>query len=182
MLRLAQSYLHSARLPRVVQPALLELAHTLKEASAASVLDIDDAICIAATSAGRNVTAKLQPGVRVPAYCSANGRVLVAALPPARIEAWLSQQTLRALTPHTITRPERLRAELQRTREQGYATVDQEMELGVRVLSVPLANWRGDTVAAMNLTVHASRMSIDDLVATGLPPLRQAQARLRRLL
>jgi IclR family pca regulon transcriptional regulator len=182
VLRLAQSYLHSARLPRVVQPALIELANSLKEASVASVLDIDDVICIAATSAGRNVSPTMQPGDRVPAYCTANGRVLVAALPAEQSEAWLSQQTLRALTPHTITRPERLRAELQRTREQGYATVDQELALGTRVLSVPLANWRGETVAAMNLTVHASRMSIDDLVATGLPLLRQAQARLRQLL
>lgn len=182
VLRLAQSYMHSARLPRVVQPALIELAHTLKEASAASVLDDADAVCIAATSAGRNVSPTLQPGTRVPAYCTANGRVLVAALPPEQAQAWLAQRTLRALTPYTITRPERLRAELQRTREQGYATVDQELELGMRSVSVPLTNWRGDTVASINLTAHASRMSIDDLVATGLPALRQAQARLRQLL
>jgi IclR family pca regulon transcriptional regulator len=182
VLRLAQSYLHSARLPRVVQPALFELANTLKEASVACVLDVDDVICIAATSGGRSVSPAMQPGDRVPAYCTANGRVLVAALPSERSEAWLAQQTLRPLTPHTITRPERLRAELQRTREQGYATVDQELVLGTRVLSVPLTNWRGDTVAAMNLTVHASRMSIDDLVASGLPSLRQAQAQLRQLL
>jgi IclR family transcriptional regulator, pca regulon regulatory protein len=182
VLRLGQSYMHSARLPRVVQPALLELAQTLKEASAAAVLDDADAVCIAATRAGRNVSATLQPGIRVPAYCTANGRVLVAALAPARAEAWLAHQVLRPLTPHTITRPERLRAELQRTREQGYATVDQEMELGLRTLSVPLVNWRGDTVAAMNLTVHASRMSIDDLVGVGLPALRQTQAHLKQLL
>jgi len=182
VLRLAQSYMHSARLPRVVQPALVELAHGLKEASAACVLDDDDVICIAATSAGRNVSATLQPGIRVPAYCTANGRALVAAMPEAEAEAWLARQTLRPLTPHTITRPERLRAELQRAREQGYATVDQELELGMRTLSVPLANWRGDTVAAINLTVHASRMSIDDLVAAGLPALREAQSRLRQLL
>ena len=182
VLRLAQSYLHSARLPRVVQPALIELANSLKEASAASVLDDADIICIAATSAGRNVSATLQAGIRVPAYCTANGRVLVAAMPESQADAWLAHQTLRALTPHTITRPERLRAELQRTRERGYATVDQEMELGMRTVSVPLTNWRGDTVAAINLTVHASRMSIDDLVASGLPALRQAQARLKQLL
>ena len=182
VLRLAQSYMHSARLPRVLQPALTELANTLKEAACASVLDDADIVCIAATGAGRNVSATLQPGIRVPAYCTANGRVLVAALPEAEAEVWLTHQTLRPLTPHTIIRPERLRAELQRAREQGYATVDQEMELGMRTLSVPLANWRGDTVAAMNITVHAARMSIDDLVAIGLAPLLAAQARLKQLL
>ena len=182
VLRLAQSYMHSARLPRVLQPALAELAHTLKEASAASVLDDADALCIAATSAGRAVSATLQAGTRVPAYCTANGRVLVAALPPEQAQAWVARQTLRALTPHTITQPERLHAELQRTRELGYATVDQELELAMRTVSVPLTNWRGDTVAAINITAHASRMSIDDLVTTGLPALRRAQAQLRQLL
>ena len=182
VLRLAQSYMHSARLPRVLQPALLELAHTLKEASAASVLDGADALCIAATSAGRKVSATLQAGTRVPAYCTANGRVLVAALPPGQADAWLARQTLRPMTPYTITQPERLRAQLQLAREQGYATVDQELELAMRTISVPLTNWRGDTVASINLTAHASRVSIDDLVATGLPALRQAQARLRQLL
>jgi IclR family transcriptional regulator, pca regulon regulatory protein len=182
VLRLGQSYMHSARLPRVVRPAVVELAHSLREASAASVLDDADAICIAATSAGRNVSATLQPGIRVPAYCTANGRVLVAALPESQANAWLAQQTLRPLTPYTITQAARLRDELQRTREQGYATVDQELELCMRTLSVPLTNWRGDTVAAINLTAHASRMSIDDLVSAGLPALRQAQTRLRQLL
>lgn len=182
VLRLAQSYMHSARLPRVLQPALLELAQSLKEASAASVLDDADALCIAASSAGRNVSATLQAGTRVPAYCTANGRVLVAAMPPAQAQAWIDRQNLRALTPFTITQPERLNAELQRAREQGYATVDQELEVAMRTISVPLTNWRGDTVAAINLAAHAARMSIDDLVATGLPALRQAQTRLRQLL
>jgi len=67
---------------------------------------------------------------------------------------------------------------LQRTRERGDATVDRKMELGRRTLAVPLTNWRGDTVAALNLTVHASRRSVDDLVARGLPAPRDAQARL----
>ena len=182
VLRLAQSYMHSARLPRVLQPALLELARSLKEASAASVLDGADALCIAASSAGRNVSATLQAGTRVPAYCTANGRVLVAAMPHAQAQAWIDRQNLHALTPFTITQPERLNAELQRAREQGYATVDQELELAMRTISVPLTNWRGDTVAAINLTAHAARMSIDDLIATGLPALRQAQTRLRQLL
>lgn len=182
VMRLGQSYMHSAKLPRAIQPQLQRIAMAMQEASSAGVLDGDDVIAVAAVTAGRVVSSTLQPGTRVPAYCTANGRVLVAAMPESQADAWLAHQTLRALTPHTITRPERLRAELQRTRERGYATVDQEMELDMRAVSVPLTNWRGDTVAAINLTVHASRMSIDDLVASGLPALRQAQARLKQLL
>src|SRR5881409_1751671 len=132
VLRLAQSYMHSARLPRIVQPELHKLAFALKEASAASVLDGADVICIAATSAGRMVSATLQPGTRVPAYCTANGRVLLAALPQDEIDGWIARQTLTPLTPNTITHGERLRIEIARTRAQGYAAVDQELELGLR--------------------------------------------------
>ncbi|RZU00724.1 IclR family transcriptional regulator [Rivibacter subsaxonicus] len=182
VLRLGQSYMHSARLPRVMQPQLQKLAYALQEASSAGVLDHDDVIAVAAASAGRVVSATLQPGTRVPAYCTSNGRVLVAALPDAQRDAWLARQPLTALTSHTITNPERLRLELLRTRAQGYAMVDQELELGLRTIAVPLRNYRGDVVAAMNVSVHASRMRMEQLVEQCLPPLLHAQEQLRTLL
>ena len=103
VLRLGQSYMHSARLPRIVQPELHRLAYALKEASSAGVLDGADVICIAATSAGRVVSSTLQPGTRVPAYCTANGRVLLSALPQQEVDAWIAKQTLAPLTPNTVT-------------------------------------------------------------------------------
>jgi IclR family pca regulon transcriptional regulator len=182
VLRLAQSYMNSARLPRVVQPELHKLAHTLKEASAAGVLDGADVISIAANAAGRVISTTLQTGVRVPAYCTSNGRVLLAALGPRELDDRIAGQRLQPLTPHTIVQPERLRSELARVRAQGYASVDQELEVGLRTVAVPLRNYRGETVAALNVSVHASRMTMDQLVQTGLPPLLQAQAQLRQLL
>lgn len=103
VLRLGQSYLHSGRLPRVVHPQLHKLAHVLQEASSAGVLDGNDVLCIAATTAGRIVSATLAPGTRVPAYCTSNGRVLLAALPQEQVDQWLEQQQIEPLTPHTIT-------------------------------------------------------------------------------
>jgi IclR family pca regulon transcriptional regulator len=182
VLRLAQSYMNSARLPRLVQPEVQKLSQALKEASAAGVLDGADVISIAATSAGRVVSATLQPGVRVPAYCTSTGRVLLASLPSRESDGWVARHRLQPLTPHTIVQPERLRAELARVRTQGYAAVDQELELGLRTMAVPLRNYRGDTVAALNVSVHASRMTMDQLVQTGLSPLLHAQAQLRQLL
>nr|WP_297352362.1 IclR family transcriptional regulator C-terminal domain-containing protein [uncultured Caldimonas sp.] len=182
VLRLGQSYFHSARLPRIVHPQLHKLAHTLQEASSAGVLDSADVICIAATTAGRVVSATLQPGSRVPAYCTANGRVLLASLPQERVDAWLDQQSLDALTPHTVTNKDRLRIEIARARAQGYAAVDQELELGLRTISVPLKNLRGDTLAALNVSVHAARMTMADLQERCLPALMQAQSQIRNLL
>ena len=182
VLRLAQSYMHSARLPRIVQPELHKLAYAMKEASSAGVLDDADVLCIAATSAGRVISATLQPGTRVPAYCTANGRVLLAALGNDEFEQWLARQTLLPLTPHTVTHPERLRIEIARVRVQGWAAVDQELELGLRTISVPLLSFRGETVAALNISVHAARMTMEQLAEHCLPPLLRAQAELRKLL
>lgn len=182
VLRLGQSYMHSARLPRIVQPELHKLAYGLKEASAAGVLEGSDVICIAATSAGRLVSATLQTGTRVPAYCTANGRVLLSSLPQASLDAWIAKQTFAPLTPSTITNPERLRVEIERARQQGYAVVDQEMEPGLRTISVPLKSYRGEVLAAMNISVHAARVSMDQLVNDCLPALLQAQASLRTVL
>ena len=182
VLRLGQSYMHSARLPRIVQPELNRLASSLKEASSAGVLDGDDVICVAAASVGRIVSASLQPGTRVPAYCTANGRVLLGALPVAASDAWLAHQTLAALTANTVTKPERLRKEIARARSQGYALVDQELEPGLRTLAVPLLDSAGATVAAINVSVHAASVSADRLVEVCLPALKHTQAGLRALL
>jgi len=182
VLRLAQSYMSSARLPRIVQPELHRLACTLKEASSAGVLDGDDVLCVAATNAGRNVSLTLQPGTRVPAYCTANGRMLVASLPAAEMHAWVARQSLDALTPGTIASRDALLDIVLQARRQGYATVDQELEVGLRTLSVPLLSYRGDAVAAMNISVHAARMTMDQLVANCLTPLLQAQSDLRAVL
>ncbi len=182
VLRLGQSYMHSARLPRIVAPELHKLAYALKEASSAGVLDGDDVICIAATEAGRLVSSTLQPGTRVPAYCTANGRVLLSALPQAQVEAWLARQTLEARTPHTVTDPKALAAEIAAIRLRGHAAVDQEFELGLRTVSVPLKNYRGEVLAALNVSAQASRMSLEQLTQECLPALLQAQARLRSTL
>jgi IclR family pca regulon transcriptional regulator len=182
VLRLAQSYMHSARLPRIVQPELNRLASTLKEASSAGVLDGDDVLCVAALSVGRLVSATLQPGTRVPAYCTSNGRVLLSALPPAEADAWIARQTLQPLTPRTVTTARRLANEVARTREQGYATVDQELEMGLRTMAVPLKNARGEVLAAINVSVHAAQLSMERLVERCLPALLQTQANLRTML
>jgi IclR family pca regulon transcriptional regulator len=182
VLRLGQSYLHSARLPRVVQPLLYRLAYTVGEAASAGVLDHDQLVCVAAVSAGQLVSATLQPGTRVPAWCTANGRMLLAGLPQDQLEAFLERVQTEQITEHTIVSKERLAVEIARVRAQGYALVDQELELGLRTMAVPLRNFRGDVVAAMNISVHAARMPLDQMVERCLPALIKIQVELAALL
>jgi IclR family transcriptional regulator, pca regulon regulatory protein len=182
VLRLGQSYLHSARLPRIVQPLLYRLAYALGEAASAGVLEGDELVCVAAVSAGRVVSATLQPGTRVPAYCTANGRVLLASLAQVQVEQYVARARPEPLTQHTIVSKERLLLEIARTRAQGYAVVNQELELGLRTIAVPLRNFRGETVAAMNVSLHAARMPVEEIVERCLPSLLKVQVELAALL
>lgn len=182
VLRLGQSYLHSARLPRLVQPLLYRLAYTVGEAASAAVLDHDQLVCVSAVSAGQLVSATLQPGTRVPAWCTANGRMLLAYLPPAQLEDFLDRLQTERITEHTIVDKARLAQEIARARAQGYVLVDQELELGLRTMAVPLKNFRGEVVAAMNISVHAARMSLEQMVERCLPTLIKMQIEMNALL
>lgn len=182
ILRLGQSYLHSARLPRIVQPLLYRLAYSLGEAASCGVLDHDQLVCISAVSAGQLVSTTLQPGTRVPAFFTANGRVLLANLPQKDLLEILARLEPEPITVHTITNKERLALEITRAGEQGYAVVDQELELGLRTMAVPLRNFRGDVVAAVNISVHAARMRPEDMIERCLPALLKVQVELGALL
>ena len=182
VLRLGQSYLHSARLPRIAQPLLYRLAYSLGEAASVGILDHDDLVCVAAVSAGQLISATLQPGTRVPAHCTANGRVLLASLPEAQIRGFLARAAPERITAFTIVDKDELARAITRVREQGYALVDQELELGLRTIAVPVRNFRGDVVAAMNISVHAGRMQVEQMVECCLPSLIKFQVELNALL
>jgi IclR family pca regulon transcriptional regulator len=182
VLRLGQSYLHSARLPRIVQPLLYRLAYSLGEAASVGVLDHEQLVCVAAVSAGQLVSGTLQPGTRVPAYCTANGRVLLGSLPQAEVDRFLQRVQIEPITQHTIVNRERLALEISRGRAQGYVLVDQELELGLRALAVPIRNFRGDVVAAMNVSVHAARLPAEQMVERCLPAMIKIQVELGALL
>ena len=108
--------------------------------------------------------------------------MLLAALPQPQIEDFLSRLQPEAITAHTIVNKERLLLEIDRARAQGYAIVDQELELGLRTIAVPVRNFRGDTVAAINISVHAARIAVEDIVESCLPALLKVQLELAALL
>ena len=98
-------------------------------------------------------------------------RVLLAALGPQALDGYLAAAELPELTPKTITAPDALRAALSRVASQGYALVDQELEVGLRSIAVPVRA-RGRVVAALNVSMHASRGSSEAARRELLPPLR----------
>ena len=104
----------------------------------------------------------------------------MAGLPEEERAAVRARADLKPLTPSTITSVDELRAEIDRVREAGFAIVDQELEVGLCSVAVPIHNTAGDVVAAINLSTHATRASRDEIEARLLPPLRATADRIER--
>jgi IclR family pca regulon transcriptional regulator len=174
VLELGYAYLSSISVAEIAQEHLIALAEELHESCSASVLDGQDIVYVARAQTNRIMTIALAVGTRLPAHATSMGRVLLAALPDAALEEYLRTVKLATLTDRTVTDPERLRAELAEVRQRGYCVIDQELELGVRSVAVPVHDADGRTVAAINSSAHASRVRLDTLHKVFLPRLRHA--------
>jgi IclR family pca regulon transcriptional regulator len=173
VLTLGWAYLSSLNLWETAQPMMEELAQRTNESCSAATLDLPDIVYVARMPTRRIMTISLGVGTRLPAYCTAMGRVLLADLPGDELDAFLAEAELEPVTEHTITDRLRLREVIDGVRENGWALVDQELELGLRSVAAPLrANER--TVAALNVAVAAPRVSLDELRGVILPELLSA--------
>ena len=175
VLDLGYAYLSSLSLPEVAEPHLERLAAEVHESSSVSVLDGDEIVYVGRVPTSRIMRVAINVGTRFPAYATSMGRVLLAALEPDELDAYLARAEIRPLTARTIATPEALRAELDRVRAQGWALVDQELEEGLRSIAVPVRNG-SRVVAAVNVSAHASRASKDTVRKVLLPPLLRTAA------
>ena len=182
ILRLGTACLATMPLPQLVQPQLDQLADLLGESASVSILDGSDIVYVARAAQRKVMSIALMPGSRLPAFCTSMGRVLLAALPEATALAVIAAAPLVPRTRHTVTDPATIMAELAQIRAQGYALIDQEVELGLRSIAVPLHNARGGVVAALNVGVAATQAGVGDLTGLYLAPLRSVQAELRAML
>jgi IclR family pca regulon transcriptional regulator len=180
ILRLGFAYLSTAPLPRLVQPFLERLSEATGESCSASVLDGDEIVYVARASQRRVLSISLSVGSRLPAYCSSMGRSMLSALPVVEARALLVGSQRRKLTPATVTDLSELLAILDGVRVADYALVDQELEVGLRSIAVPLRDGSGKTIGAVNVGLHAARMSCNALEQTVLPRLREVQGEVAR--
>jgi len=178
VLRLGFSFLSSFSLATLAVPILEELTATFHESCSLSALEGDEIVYVARSATKRVMSVGLSIGSRLPAYCTSMGRVLLAALSEPELGQYLKRTTLKAHTPKTIVNKTALRAEIERVRQQGYAINDEELEMGLRALAVPIVTRTGRTIAAMNTGVHVSRVSRKELLARFLPALQRSAAML----
>ncbi len=176
ILELGYAYLSSLTLPEVAQPHMEELVSKVNESSSISVLDDLEIVYVVRVPTRRIMSITIAVGTRLPAYATSMGRVLLASLPDAVLAERLSRIDLRPLTPRTTTSSEALRVALEAVRKQDYAAVDQELEEGLRSLAVPIRDAGDHVIAALNVSVHASRASMAVLRRDFLPFARDAVA------
>jgi IclR family pca regulon transcriptional regulator len=182
VLRLGHAYLSATPLPLVIQPYLDQLSEKAGQSASASVLDGTEIVYIARAAQKRVMSINLSPGSRLPAYCASMGRALLASLPEAEARSILDRSELKANTPVTKTDPDVLMEELRLVRSQGYAVIDQELELGLCSIAVPVENDRGRVVAAINIGAPAAHVPAADMVQRYLPLLKDTQKALRLVL
>lgn len=181
-LRLGYSYLASQPLWTLARPYVEEVHTQTGETTSLSVLDDGMIVYLIRIVASRLMHDRLTIGSRLAAYPASMGRVLLAGLSQAELDRYLSETEFKQLTPLTVIDPVRLRMLIQRAREQGYAVNDQEMELGLRSIAVPIKAHNGVTVAALNVGCSSVRTSYVEMETNILPILREAAAKISDLL
>lgn len=181
ILRLGNAFL-AAPLSRLIQPSLDQLAHAVSASCSASVLDGTEIVYIARAAHHQLIAGSLHAGSRLPAYCTAMGRVLLAALPPDQSHERLLQSDRRAITPRTLTDIDALEAELDRVRASGFSIIDQEVEIGSMSIAVPIRNTQARAVAAFVVALHATPESAARIRTEVLPRMLEAQRQLAELL
>jgi IclR family pca regulon transcriptional regulator len=158
VLRVGWSYFDSARLPKLVQPYLQQLSATLNESVYMSVLDEWELVFIARNGTSRVMTTGFVLGARVPAPLTSPGVVLLAYKPDEdAVHAWLNSTSLAPFTPHTLTNKVRLQEKIRQARADGFAVIEQQLQVGVRGVAVPVKDRHGEVVAALSTNMPIGR-------------------------
>jgi IclR family pca regulon transcriptional regulator len=180
VLGLGHGYGSQLALPDVARPHLQRLMEETGEFCSLSVLDGDESVCVARVAPPRIMNLAMVAGTRLPAYATCVGRVLLAALPAAALDAYVDRIELVALTPATLTGRGALRAELGRVRRRGWALVDQELERGLRSAAVPVRDATGNVIAAASVGALADRVTVARMRKAVVPRLQATAASLER--
>jgi IclR family pca regulon transcriptional regulator len=182
VLELATAYLGASVATSILQPCCELLSAEYGETFSVAVLDGDEAVMIAYAMPRRMYMESAGVGLRLPAHCSAVGRVLLAGLSEARRELYLKRLQPRAITPKTVTSKPALRRIFAQVAQDGFAVADEEAELGFRSLAVPLRRAGGQVSFALNTGLPVQRSSTDEMRDRFLHRLLTEAERLRNQL
>jgi len=173
VMSLGYAYLSSTPLALRAQPLLDQLRDELGESCSLGIRDDDQLCYIARAEVSRIMSIALRVGSRLPLYATSMGRVLLADMTYEERSAYLRRTDLAALTPKTEFDPRRIHGLCEKVAEEGYAIVDEELELGLRSIAVPVRSISGAIIAAVNIGTQASRVRVAEMRTRFLPALRR---------
>ena len=174
VLDLGWNYFASLGVDEIARPVITETVRRINESCSMATLDLPDIVYVARVHPQRVMTIGGGVGSRLPAASTAAGRVMLAALDDAALDAYLAGQPLQRHTPRSVTDPDQFRTVLAEVRDRGYSLVDQELEIGLRAISVPVTGRDDRTRAALSVSSNAARTTLAHLRRECLPPLREA--------
>lgn len=182
-LNLGFAYLYSQNLWQLAQPLMVELVEQVRESCSIAVLDRAQIVYVARVpTAARIMSINLGLGTRLPAVATSMGRVLLSGLSEEELDRHLREAApIPQYTPRTLRERGALIKELELVRRQGWALVDQELEIGLRSIAAAITDGTGRVIAAINIGTHASRWPIQKLMQEVLPGLKETAAAISRL-
>ncbi|MEO7336237.1 MAG: IclR family transcriptional regulator C-terminal domain-containing protein, partial [Caldimonas sp.] len=182
VLRLGQSYLGAARMPRLVQPFIQRVSMQSGETVNFSILDGHEVVYLARSSAPRFVSIGYQVGVRVPAHVVAPGRVILSTRTDEAIDRWIEDHDFASFTAHTVTDPQQFRSEVTASRALGHWVTMQSLDLSLAGVAIAIKDRKGECKGAIGMTVQATTLADASRVEALLACLREAEQALRNVL
>jgi IclR family pca regulon transcriptional regulator len=182
VMELGFAYLASQPWWHVAQPLMEELTQSLQESTSAAVLDGDEIVYVLRVPMQKIMSINLGVGSRLPAASTSMGRVLLAHLPEEQREHRVRAMKLPPLTPKTITDADKLLRVLVQVRRQGWAMVNEELELGLMSLAVPIKDRSGRAVAAVNVSGRPQRHTAAQMRERCLPALQSVAERISAMM
>ncbi len=164
------------------RPFMERLSEQTGESCTAAILEGQEVVYVAGVQAHNIISVGITVGSRQPAYYTANGRVLLAAQPEDHWDAIVANARLTPRTTHSVTRKSEFRKVLEQVRRDGWSLVDQELEVGLLSIAIPLHYRSGELAGAINIAIPSIRATADDMLETYLPKLRETAEQIQRSL
>jgi len=145
-----------------IHPYLIELAEKTGETASLMTLEGDHGIYADQVLSKSMIRGQPRIGMRLDLYCSSAGKILLSGMEDSRIDSLFGKKELTRRTTKTIDSFERLKKEVQKVRDQGYAVDDEEVEIGGRCIAAPLRGKNGEVIAAISVMGPTTRIRQKD--------------------
>ncbi len=182
VLELGFSYLSTLDIWHNAKPLMNALVEQLNESCSAAVLDGNDVVYVARVATTKRIMSiTINVGTRLPAFATSMGRVLLADLSAPALDKFLTHCQIEPFTQYTLIEKTALKAEIAQVKAQGYSMVEQELEVGLTSISVPVHNGAGEVIAALNVSTHMSQTARQQILVEILPALQLCAKNIERL-